>query len=156
MEESGRNRWQPVANRAAVRTAQTTKTVAVGCDQLPPKLHGKEGVDGSSPSEGSAKEPHIGTVLLRSTCSRPKAVGMEPFMELSDQRRGRAPALKCRAFADLSMTDSSRCARRFSASWSAEWPARGGRQDTTRARIRCGRPTAMSLAVVSSLYPQTR
>ena len=31
------------------------KTVAVGCDQLPELFHGKEGVDGSSPSEGSEK-----------------------------------------------------------------------------------------------------
>jgi hypothetical protein len=27
---------------------------------LPEKFHGKEGVDGSSPSEGSAKAPHVG------------------------------------------------------------------------------------------------
>jgi hypothetical protein len=31
------------------------KTVAVGCDQLPIGAHGKEGVDGSSPSEGFTK-----------------------------------------------------------------------------------------------------
>jgi hypothetical protein len=36
------------------------KTVAVGCDQLPPNLDGKEGVDGSSPSEGSAKALQTG------------------------------------------------------------------------------------------------
>src|SRR5919204_1743538 len=29
--------------------------VATGCHRLPPKSHGKEGVDGSSPSEGSGK-----------------------------------------------------------------------------------------------------
>ncbi len=34
MEPSGRNQWQPVANEQA------------------PKSEGKEGVDGSSPSEG--------------------------------------------------------------------------------------------------------
>src|SRR5437867_5751866 len=28
------------------------KTLAVGCDRLPRGVHGKEGVDGSSPSEG--------------------------------------------------------------------------------------------------------
>ena len=32
------------------------KTVAVGCDQLPTEFHGKEGVGGSSPPEGSAKK----------------------------------------------------------------------------------------------------
>jgi hypothetical protein len=34
----------------------------------PPKIDGKEGVDGSSPSEGSAKAPHVGDFALRSTC----------------------------------------------------------------------------------------
>jgi hypothetical protein len=36
------------------------KTVAMGCDQLPAAFHGKEGVDGSSPSEGSAKPCNSG------------------------------------------------------------------------------------------------
>jgi hypothetical protein len=31
--------------------------------------HGKEGVDGSSPSEGSAKAPHVGAFAFRTTCS---------------------------------------------------------------------------------------
>jgi hypothetical protein len=35
-----------------------------------PELNGKEGVDGSSPSEGFAKAPQIGTFAFRSTCSR--------------------------------------------------------------------------------------
>jgi hypothetical protein len=39
MEPSGRNRWQPVANGTAPKTAQKRE-------------NGKEGVDGSSPSEG--------------------------------------------------------------------------------------------------------
>ena len=34
-----------------------------------PNLHGKEGVDGSSPSEGSAKTPETGAFSFRSTCS---------------------------------------------------------------------------------------
>jgi hypothetical protein len=33
-----------------------------------PNLHGKEGVDGSSPSEGSTKAPHVGAFSFRSTC----------------------------------------------------------------------------------------
>ncbi len=45
------NRWQ--IGRPRKRRNQA-KTVATGCDQLPWDLHGKEGVDGSSPSEGSA------------------------------------------------------------------------------------------------------
>src|SRR5205823_8859026 len=31
-------------------------------------LDGKEGVDGSSPSEGSAKAPHVGASSFRPTC----------------------------------------------------------------------------------------
>jgi hypothetical protein len=43
MEPSGRNRWQPVASGSQPKAAQIAKTV-----------DGKEGVDGSSPSEGFA------------------------------------------------------------------------------------------------------
>jgi hypothetical protein len=43
---------QPVANEPTPKTVKTSKTVAVGCDPLPLNLDGKEGVDGSSPSEG--------------------------------------------------------------------------------------------------------
>ncbi len=57
MEPRGCNRWQPVANRAAAKTAESNRTVAVGCD-------GKEGVDGSSPSEGFAVQPAISALLL--------------------------------------------------------------------------------------------
>ena len=51
MEPSGRNRWQAVANgTASKKRLKQAKTVAAGCDRLPES--GKEGVDGSSPSEG--------------------------------------------------------------------------------------------------------
>ena len=48
---TGGNRWQTRRRRERPKQA---KTVAMGCDQLPIGAHGKEGVDGSSPSEGSA------------------------------------------------------------------------------------------------------
>jgi hypothetical protein len=48
-------------NRAADDRACTRVT--------PGNLHGKEGVDGSSPSEGSAKAPETGAFSLRSACS---------------------------------------------------------------------------------------
>ena len=51
---TGGNRWQMERPR---KRLQKAKTVAVGCDQLPEAFHGKEGVDGSSPSEGFAKVP---------------------------------------------------------------------------------------------------
>ncbi len=50
------NRWQMGTPR---KRRNQAKTVAVGCDQLPIGAHGKEGVDGSSPSEGSAEAPHV-------------------------------------------------------------------------------------------------
>jgi len=48
------NRWQMQEARKPLKQA---KTVAAGCDQLPIGAHGKEGVDGSSPSEGFSKVP---------------------------------------------------------------------------------------------------
>src|SRR5881392_4183669 len=42
---------------------------ATGCHRLPPKSHGKEGVDGSSPSEGSAKAPHSGASSFGCNCT---------------------------------------------------------------------------------------
>jgi hypothetical protein len=52
MEPSGRNRWQPLANAPAAKTAQIGRS------------DGKEGVDGSSPSEGFAVQPAISAFLL--------------------------------------------------------------------------------------------
>jgi hypothetical protein len=46
---TGGNRWQMGLPRKRLEQA---KTVAMGCDQLPGPQNGKEGVDGSSPSEG--------------------------------------------------------------------------------------------------------
>jgi hypothetical protein len=57
-----------------------------------PSLHGKEGVDGSSPSEGSAKSPLTGIFRFSVQADLllvERAVGMEPFMELP---RSRVPA----------------------------------------------------------------
>jgi len=52
MEPRGCNRWQAVAIRIGAERARTAITVAMGCNRLPLGAHGKEGVDGSSPSEG--------------------------------------------------------------------------------------------------------
>src|ERR671923_2108782 len=48
---TGGSQWQMLRPRNRRRQA---KTVAVGCDQSPETFHGKEGVDGSSPSEASS------------------------------------------------------------------------------------------------------
>ena len=68
MEPSGRNGWQQVANRTAPKRLKQAKTVAVDCDRLPRSQNGKEGVDGSSPSEGFAKAPEIGAFAFTATC----------------------------------------------------------------------------------------
>src|ERR687888_2735852 len=57
---TGGNQWQIESPRKRQRQA---KTVAAGCDQLPFGAHGKEGVDGSSPSEGFRKRLQNGVLL---------------------------------------------------------------------------------------------
>ena len=58
---TGGNRWQ-IRHRRKPRNQ--AKTVAVGCDRLPRRAHGKEGVDGSSPSEGFDKMPANGHFVV--------------------------------------------------------------------------------------------
>jgi hypothetical protein len=68
----GAQRAQPVASggkrNGFENASKQAKTVAVGCDRLPETFHGKEGVDGSSPSEGSARYLQIGRFPFSSTC----------------------------------------------------------------------------------------
>src|SRR6266540_3751118 len=51
---TGGNQRQNAQGRKAQKQA---KTVATGCHRLRETFHGKEGVDGSSPSEGLGKVP---------------------------------------------------------------------------------------------------
>jgi hypothetical protein len=51
------------------------KSVAVGCDWLPRASNGKEGVGGSSPSEGFEKNPANGRVVLPATAKSPTFAG---------------------------------------------------------------------------------
>src|SRR6266487_2727633 len=73
--------WSPVVatggNRSQIahprKRWKQAKTVAVGCDQLPREVHGKEGVDGSSPSEGFYEVPanrHFVVVCSSNTRTR--------------------------------------------------------------------------------------
>ena len=64
MEQSGRNLWQMGKPKKRLEQANT---VATGCDQLPIGAHGKEGVDGSSPSEGFAEVPEVVRLSTRPT-----------------------------------------------------------------------------------------
>src|SRR5437762_9417889 len=60
--------WSPVvATRGNQRQIdrppkprKQAKSVATGCHRLPETFHGKEGVSGSSPEEGSAEAPQRG------------------------------------------------------------------------------------------------
>jgi hypothetical protein len=85
MEPLWRPGLQPVAaaaNAQAQKRRRQAKTVAAGCYRLPRGAHGKEGVGGSSPSEGSAKSllnRRLFSRLHLQSCQR--APGMEPFME---------------------------------------------------------------------------
>jgi hypothetical protein len=55
---------------------------------VPPlNLHGKEGVDGSSPSEGLQNPRSRGFSVQDDLLFVARAVGMEPFMELSRRER---------------------------------------------------------------------
>ena len=69
------NRWQMHEPRNRLQQA---KTVATGCDRLPIGAHGKEGVDGSSPSEVfdkiPANEPIVLPVLARPACAGTRRV----------------------------------------------------------------------------------
>jgi hypothetical protein len=60
MEPSGRNQWQPVANGRAPKTGEPSQN---RCRGLRP-VDGKEGVDGSSPSEGFTKVPANAELLF--------------------------------------------------------------------------------------------
>jgi hypothetical protein len=57
MEQWGRNGWQTFGSLAALNGLIWGETFATGCHRLRFGSHGKEGVDGSSPSEGFDKTP---------------------------------------------------------------------------------------------------
>jgi hypothetical protein len=89
MEPSGRNWWQPVANRTRPKTAQTSENRAVRCQRLPPRFHGKEGVSGSSPEEG--ERGSSGTFnpppLSRRLCNR--RLQLDRVSDVDGERRKR-------------------------------------------------------------------
>jgi hypothetical protein len=55
MEPSGRNRWQPTANETTRKPLKQADPQPVATHGKRFGAHGKEGVDGSSPSEGFTK-----------------------------------------------------------------------------------------------------
>jgi hypothetical protein len=93
VERSGRSPPKPTEDGPAPKREKQAKTVAIGFSRPLQGFDGKEGVDGSSPSEGSAKGPHVGAFPFRATCSLSN-VGMEPCLELSHSERPRRSALR--------------------------------------------------------------
>src|SRR5437763_15429806 len=71
----GGNHRQDAKGRKPQKQA---KTIATGCHRLPEKFHGKEGVSGSSPEEGSQESPANARFFLSlCTALRPACSGME-------------------------------------------------------------------------------
>jgi hypothetical protein len=69
MEQSGRNRRQTVAYGPGAKTAEQAKTVAVGCQRLPEKFHGKEAVDVFESGRGLCKSAARRRSFVVGTCS---------------------------------------------------------------------------------------
>jgi hypothetical protein len=84
VEQRGCNPPQLSAKASRLNPANYLRTVADGRHQLRPHLHGKEGVDGSSPSEGFCKVPARRPISHSERLADiADGVGMEPIMELS-------------------------------------------------------------------------
>jgi hypothetical protein len=85
---TGGKPWQMPQTRTGQKQA---KTVAVGCDQLPRRAHGKEGVSGSSPEEGSKDVIPICLTAVSSGDDDAAAAG-EVFRGRLQEERGHARA----------------------------------------------------------------
>ena len=64
----------------------------MGCDRLPETFHGKEGVDGSSPSEGFTKGQQMAFFVAPSGAERPIRV-REPVPKTCPQTLERSEVL---------------------------------------------------------------
>ena len=81
------------ASKPFVRNVSLCRRFANGCNNSRHcRAHGKEGVDGSSPSESYAKSPQIGRFFFRQNLhDYQRAVGMQPFMEPPGLERSSEP-----------------------------------------------------------------
>ena len=93
--------WSPVvatgSNHSQIASPQNrhkqAKIVAVGCDQLPRRAHGKEGVDGSSPSEaGGSRRARSRRRIRRHPSSPASCLCAPPRPRPRAERRTRDPA----------------------------------------------------------------
>ena len=88
LEKCGGKRWQRLQGPKTRKAASAHKTVATVRHRLLPRQHGKEGVDGSSPSEGSWKRPaSTGLLLSHFLALLPVRPGMEQVLEQPDSGR---------------------------------------------------------------------
>jgi hypothetical protein len=87
MEPSGGKRWQTVGLEGRKNRPETAPLSASVCHRSLPRRHGKEGVDGSSPSEGLQNPRSRGFFVQDDLLFVVRAVGMELFMELSRRER---------------------------------------------------------------------
>jgi hypothetical protein len=78
------NPWQMAQEEKRLKQA---KTVAIGCDQLPIGVHGKEGGQRFESVRGLRKSPAKQAFLFRQNLNDLRCpVGMEPFMERSGRQ----------------------------------------------------------------------
>lgn len=70
VEQRGCEQRQATPKALSSPTAQQARSQRLAADGNDLGLDGKEGVDGSSPSEGSAKAPHVGAFSWSSTSLR--------------------------------------------------------------------------------------
>jgi len=86
VEPRGRNGWRRLPLLPTPNRCVQAQSFATACHRLRPRAHGKEGVDGSSPSEGLQNRRSPGFSVQNDLLFVVRAVGMEPLMELSCTR----------------------------------------------------------------------
>src|SRR6266576_1863033 len=89
MEQRGCNRWQTFGSPKGRKWLDLPRTVATGCHPLPFGSHGKEGVDGSSPSEGFRKSPANAGLFTSGFIALP--LGRSGMKQILEQQGEKAP-----------------------------------------------------------------
>src|SRR5438874_13510668 len=76
------------AKAGVAEAARYLQSASVSCIRLPGTRDGKEGVDGSSPSEGSPESPaSAGLLHSQPAALRPACSGMEQLLEQPEEKR---------------------------------------------------------------------
>jgi hypothetical protein len=114
MEPGGRSEWQPVASGTASKAGETSQKL---CDGL---RHGKEGVDGSSPSEGFTKAPQNGVFVFGPTCTSPARSSVGRVLEKRVLRRPPTRPSSERALEDRAMFDAH--SEKWASGAGTPWP----------------------------------